>query len=355
MTENFYAPIIIPTLNRHEHLRNCIESLQKNTYAKYTDVYISVDYPPSAEYTEGYEKVCYYLKHELNSGFKNTYIYYQSENLGPTQNVFFLMEESKKTSDECFIISEDDNLFSPVFLEYINYCIHKYKHNTQIMAICGYCPPKEWCAPNGVYLLDTACSWGTAFFRARLNKCMQWINYKNFLEILYDSHKCKELFHYNYKKYWILVESCIANFNDGNNVFVCKETKDIRPIDYTEGLYMTMNNCYALYPSVSLVQNNGFDGSGVNCPKMDTRTSQDILSTVDTFVFDTPQDIKIISFNQELNNDPKERKRATRARYLRFVFIVFGKKAAQKYKNMNDYLSYKIHCIKKQLLSKIHI
>lgn len=355
MNEHFYAPIIIPTLNRYEHLRNCLESLQKNTYAKYTDIYISVDYPPSSEYIAGHEKVCNYLKHELKPNFQKINIYFQNKNLGPELNTDFLIEESKMSNDEYFIFTEDDNIFSPVFLEYIDGCIQKYKNNTQIMAICGYCPPKNWYAPNGVFLLDMVCGWGTAFFRNRLNTCIEWINFNNFQQILNNSLICKELFQYNYKKYWILVESCIADFYDKKNVFVSKKTDDIRPIDYTEGLYMTFNHFYAIYPCLSLVENNGFDGSGVNCQKKDINTTQDVLSQYNNCVSDAQLDIKILPTNQQLNNSPEDYKRAKRARTLRFIFVILGKKAAQKYKKLSDYLDYKIYYILKYFKSKIRI
>ena len=56
-----YAPIYIPTLCRSEHFQKCIESLKTNTWARYTDVYIALDYPPSEKYRAGYEKICSYL------------------------------------------------------------------------------------------------------------------------------------------------------------------------------------------------------------------------------------------------------------------------------------------------------
>ena len=58
------APIIIPTLNRHEHLKKCIESLQKNKLAKQTELFISVDFPPNEKYKVGYEKVVEYLQND---------------------------------------------------------------------------------------------------------------------------------------------------------------------------------------------------------------------------------------------------------------------------------------------------
>ena len=42
-----FAPIIIPTLNRCDHLKACLESLNNNHNAENTEVSVSVDYPPS--------------------------------------------------------------------------------------------------------------------------------------------------------------------------------------------------------------------------------------------------------------------------------------------------------------------
>lgn len=40
------APILIPTLNRYEHLKRCVESLAKNKLAKESELVIGLDYPP---------------------------------------------------------------------------------------------------------------------------------------------------------------------------------------------------------------------------------------------------------------------------------------------------------------------
>ena len=45
-----YAPVLIPTLNRYEHLKQCLESLSKCSLAEHTEVYIALDFPPSEKY-----------------------------------------------------------------------------------------------------------------------------------------------------------------------------------------------------------------------------------------------------------------------------------------------------------------
>ena len=51
-----FAPVIIPTLNRYEHFRKCLESLEACTGAEKTDVYVALDFPPSEKYVEGWKK-----------------------------------------------------------------------------------------------------------------------------------------------------------------------------------------------------------------------------------------------------------------------------------------------------------
>ena len=57
MEKKVYAPMLIPTFCRDQHFMRCIESLKKNTWAKYTDVYIWLDYPLLATKNGGSEEI----------------------------------------------------------------------------------------------------------------------------------------------------------------------------------------------------------------------------------------------------------------------------------------------------------
>ena len=52
-----YSPIIIPTLNRFTHFKNCVESLAACTNADKTELIIGLDYPPSEKYVDGWIKI----------------------------------------------------------------------------------------------------------------------------------------------------------------------------------------------------------------------------------------------------------------------------------------------------------
>ena len=76
-----YAPIMIITLNRSRHLKECIESLQRNGWAKYTELYISVDFPPSEKYMKGYLEIKKYLNKKIE-GFKKVNVIFQKKKFG---------------------------------------------------------------------------------------------------------------------------------------------------------------------------------------------------------------------------------------------------------------------------------
>ena len=123
-----YVPVVIPTLNRYDHLKRCVESLKNNQESKYTDLYISVDFPPADKYKEGYETIKEYVK--TITGFNNVHLYYQKENLGPGFNRLFLMDEARKEHNT-YVFTDDDNEFSPNALAYMNWALETFKNDTR--------------------------------------------------------------------------------------------------------------------------------------------------------------------------------------------------------------------------------
>ena len=128
-----YAPIIIPTLNRYECLKKCVESLQKNTWADETELYISVDYPPAEKYEYGYRKIKEYLDKEI-TGFKKVNVFFQGKNLGPIENVNWLYEKAFSKYDRV-IFMEDDNEVAPSFIQFCDKGLELFDRYEDIIAI----------------------------------------------------------------------------------------------------------------------------------------------------------------------------------------------------------------------------
>lgn len=328
-----YSPIIIPTLNRYEHLVRCIESLKKNPLACETELYISIDYPPTEKYVAGYERVKNYIENELQDGFKNIYKFYQKKNLGPLGNVFFLRDEVFKTYDR-YIFTEDDNEFSPNFLEYINKGLDLFERDERIFSICGYRNEKPWqCDDGNVMKLSIFHAWGYATWKDKIEKCHQWICRDNFTKLLHDKNFCNRLYRERYKSYYTFIQSLLANPTDSNSVYIDSKG-DIQEFDYTIAIYMIAFGMHSVLPSITKVRNWGYDGSGAHCGRIEEMNlAEVVIDNEQSFEFIIPGAFGENEINKKLNRDDEYKKLAQKAKFFRVLMCVAGIPIARKINN----------------------
>lgn len=285
-----FAPVLIITLNRYEHLKRCVESLKKNKYAEDTELYIGVDYPPNEKYEDGYHKVLEYLREGI-SGFKNVIILKQTENKGPFENFLELQKRAYEKHDK-FIYSEDDNEFSPNYLEYMNKAFEKYENNEDILAISGYTYPIDKSKFTGnVFLCDSYFSaLGYGMWKKKEENMRKFLNRSYFEKIYKDGKYMKGLQEASINQYANMVKGMLGYtpdlFSHG-----C-----IREVDLVFALYMQAFHMKMVFPVQSKVRNWGYDGSGVNCGKMTLAKSESVNHR--NFQFDMQDLDKSISFQQ---------------------------------------------------------
>lgn len=261
-----YAPVIIPTLNRYDHFRNCLESLEKCTGADNTEVYVGLDYPPSEKYVEGWRRINdYLLEKEKNNGFKSLFVRRREHNCGvghAYSNSMLLRYEIYDKYDR-YIFTEDDNVFSPCFLEFINNCFEKYKNDKQITVVCGYTHP-EFCykgKPNIQCVIDTP-AYGMG--------CWKWydeyINERTYNWFFSELKKSKRRTLSLFRRYPAVIYMSVSmiwkKFNSG---------------DLRQSILNMINGTYAICPSVSLSRNMGADGSGLHSGYVEGLDKQEIL------------------------------------------------------------------------------
>ena len=269
-----YAPVIIPTLNRYEHFKRCLDSLERCTGADKTDVYVGLDYPPSEKYVEGWEKIdAYLIEKEKKNGFKNLYVRRRNHNCGVCKegsNVNLLYEEVSKISDR-FILVEDDNEYSPNFLEYINYGLHVFKNDPQVKAISGFLPPM---VPdfNEISYFKTKFSnaWGTGYWTSKT-----W----TYLKIGAESYIHNVL--RSWKKSLYLWEVRAASLNGFLSMYFYNKTYG----DVLKTAEAILEKEYSIFPKISKVRNYGNDGSGVHSGKNKIYQKQ-IIDTAIHFQYD---------------------------------------------------------------------
>lgn len=249
-----YAPVIIPTLNRYGHFKRCIDSLERCTGADKTDVYVGLDYPPSEKYVEGWEKIDAFLaEKEKHNRFKNLYVRRRDHNCGIGKvgsNIHLLRLEVEELYDT-YIMSEDDNEFSPNFLEYINYGLMVYRNRKDVMAITGFLFPEVSYNKNAnAYLSSFSNAYGTGYWTEKKFDFSKKGS-KAFVDEVLSSWKLS----------WNLYKKRAASLNG----MLSMHFRGIYYGDVLKTAELILKNRYSLFPAISKVRNWGHDGTGEHC------------------------------------------------------------------------------------------
>lgn len=298
-----YAPVIIPTLNREAHLRRCINSLKKNGYAKYTDIYISVDYPPSDRYIEGHKMVVKYLKEnedDLKKCFNEVHIYYQEKNLGAYVNGPFLRDLVENSGKyEGFIFTEDDNEFSPCFLEYMDKGLEKYKNDDSVTLIASTTDDVDIDRDKyNAFKTISSSAWGIGkWFRKEA------LVRKDFNRELFEkTSKDFKLLYKIFKKSPLLFNAYCNTLLWRGSTYVTEDGNP-REIDLNRFFYNYVNNKYIIRPTVSQTRNWGKDGSGINSGISDVSPLEQVISNESSFDYKISEDVYLQKIKKRAFNE----------------------------------------------------
>lgn len=260
---NTYAPVIIPTLNRFDHFYQCLESLEACVDADKTDVFVALDYPPSEKYVNGWKQIDDYLhEKEKSNGFKSLTVYRRETNyvISGKGNGRTARQEATKDRDR-FIYSEDDNVFAPNFLVYMNTCLEAYYDDDEVIAVCGYSYPVEWKVDEKATCFRQQInnsSWGAGSWvhknKVRDNEIKSGVHIKELPNVIKG------------KRYKKMIDACLCEYiPSACSPIRAKKDMICRVSDIGKRSYLASMNKYAITPVVSKVRNLGFDGSGKYC------------------------------------------------------------------------------------------
>lgn len=271
-----YAPVYIPTLCRFEHFRQCIESLAQCEGANETEVYVALDYPAKEAHREGYGKIKAYLEAAGNMTFKRLHVHKRERNYGlGLHGNSATMRKYITERYERFIISEDDNVFAPNFLAYMNACFEQYKDDQDVIAVCGYSYPVDWDVSEGATVFKqqfNVSTWGIGFWTGKYKRLShdlsEGILERSFEEVLRNKTYEKMI---DACKSEYVKNACSVSFNK-NFLWYCVSDIAMRE-------YLAVTDKYAITPVISKVRNLGFDGTGAYCQKIDSRQNGNTAGT----------------------------------------------------------------------------
>ncbi|MDA3925088.1 MAG: glycosyltransferase family A protein [Kiritimatiellae bacterium] len=244
-----FAPVLIPTLCRYEHFKRCVESLSCCNHSEKTDLIIALDYPLLSEHWDGYRKIKEYLP--FINGFKSLVVVERSQNFGVAKNINQARENIFRRYDR-LIFSEDDNEFSPNFLDYINKGLKAFKDDPRIYAVCGYAYMQEkkfeFAGGYGISHRFSASGYGVTRDR-----------YQQYYALFIDLDSLKKIL-MSFRKSWR-----IFRFDPFRlSTLITQVDKKSRFPDFAICSHMIVHDMYNVFPNLSLVRNHGYDGSGAN-------------------------------------------------------------------------------------------
>lgn len=259
-----YAPVLVQVYTRHKHFVACIESLARCIGAEHTPLYICSDAGRDAAAQSIVDQIRQYCT--TIQGFERIEVVAFDRNLGAVRSAQQALDLIFERYDRV-IYTEDDNVFAPNFLQYVNSGLDYYKNNERVFSICGYCHPFRMPASysEDVFTSHLAAAWGQGLWRDKFQSMDlmppvgdYWSERKQWPKIL--SISWSELMEYvfaNGAQYW----------------------------DVLMGYRCMMQNRVNIFPRVSLVRNTGNDGSGEHCLSDDKFSSQIIDDGTSEFCF----------------------------------------------------------------------
>lgn len=243
------APIILFAFNRLDALKNTIISLLQNEEAQMSDLYVFVDGPRPNKFGEE-EKVKEVQKYIKSiEGFKSLHYTFSEKNKGLGNSIITGVSQIINQYGKAIIL-EDDLEFAKNFLSFMNQSLNQYEKDKKVFSICGYSNRVK--TPIGYeydsYFCTRSSSWGWGTWADRWNS-VDW-----------------ELKDWN--RYSIMAK----DFNrwGGSDCFkMLNDWKNGRNHSWAIRFCFSqfLQNKLSLFPIISKVKNNGFDGEGTNCKK----------------------------------------------------------------------------------------
>ncbi|MBO7607848.1 MAG: hypothetical protein J6T28_09585 [Paludibacteraceae bacterium] len=292
-----YAPVAIPTLCRSTHFKRTVESLKLNGWAKYTDVYIGLDFPPAEKYEKGWKEICEYLDTGDFSVFNKFVVFKRDQNMGSYDNSVDLVCKIKELNYDRWIYSDDDIEYSPNFLEYMDKCMMKYYDDPRVFAVTGYSYPVDWTLAEGCtcFLQDfNVCSWGLGFLRKKEEAFYQYVTSGNLVKAASNIIR-----NGSYKK---MLDACFYDYFyaalsfDRSKPNMMKQETDV-----SMRAYIAHKNMYCVTPAISKSRNYGFDGSGEYCQKTNGEKN---VTTADNYNYGSQPIDRAETFELVVDDDP---------------------------------------------------
>ena len=240
------APILLFVYNRPEHVKRTLAALEQNILAKESELFIYSDAARSPQDEASVAEVRKIIRTALPF-FKQVNIIERETNWGLARSIIDGVT-TQINRYERVIVLEDDLIVAPYFLKFMNDALNTYQHEEKGGNIQACDFTQDASLPD-TFLIKWTGSWGWATWK----RAWKYFNPdgKALLEEL-QRRKLTYTFDFNGKYGYTRM---LRRQTEGKN--------NSWAIRWNASLFL--NDILSLNVGKSLVQNEGFDGSGTNC------------------------------------------------------------------------------------------
>ena len=240
-----FAPIVLFVYNRPEHTRRVIEALRCDPLAAQSELVVFADGPRNASDRRKVEEVRGFLQGV--TGFGSISVRASEGNRGLAASIIDGVTSVINEHGRAIVL-EDDLVVSPHFLSYMNEALEFYKDVEQVMHVSGYWFPVNLEEKSETFLLRYPSSWGWATW----GRAWRW--FQKDPKGLHKAFSRSDISRFNLDGAVDIWEQVVHNLNG---------KADTWAVFWYATIFCKKGLC--LYPSRSLVQNIGMDGSGQHC------------------------------------------------------------------------------------------
>jgi hypothetical protein len=265
------APIALFTFKRPVHTRRTLETLVANPEFTHSPLYIFCDggrRPNEQAEVDEVRKLVEEWPHP------NKHVIFAAQNQGLSKSI------RAGVTDLCerygrVIVVEDDLVLSPAFLGYMNDALARYEKHPEVMQISGHNFPADITDSSDAILLRLTTSWGWATWSRAWGKRSQD---RNAAKAVTSSMRSRYAFDFDGAfPFSRMLNDQMQGKNDSWAVWWYLNVYDA--------------NGLTLFPKHSLVQNDGFDGSGThgrNFQRQANGVSLDLIRSFPDEIIESP-------------------------------------------------------------------
>lgn len=279
------APIILFVYNRPDHTRRTINALKNNILADQSELFVFSDGIKKNADTEKVKEVREYIKQI--TGFRRVVVIERERNYGLAKSVVEGVTEIIERYGKVIVL-EDDLITHKYFLTYMNNGLDMYEDNPKVYSVSGYSYLRKNIIGKNTYFLKITSSWSWATW---LDKWKQYDTNCTGWEKLKKDYKLRKRFDYDFSYFFYKL--------------INLQLKHKKIDSWAIKWYWTVfkNDGLTLYPQTSLVNNSGFDGSGVHCGSKQRNTQKPIEELVTEYIDYETEVMERVCFRKQVVKD----------------------------------------------------